>query len=270
MKFSAILFASTASLALAAPIDTIQERGDYCEKNGVVKVTGAYTIYNNLWGQAKASSGSQCTGVDGLDGNSLKWHTKWTWDGAYVSPCTTLSLSTASCNTQLTCINRSTQVKSYANAVTKVEHKALSSIKSLDSKWSWSYSGSSLKANVAYDLFTASSASGTSEYEIMIWLTALGKAFPISSSNDPVATVTLAGSSWKLYKGKYENRPVFSFVATNEVRDFSGDIMDFMNYLTSKQGMPKSQILQTVGAGTEPFTGSSGKLTTSDYQLTQS
>lgn len=269
MKFSTLLFASTASLALAAPTANIQERADHCAKNGVVAVNGPYTTYNNLWGEDKATSGSQCTGVDKLSGNTLKWHTTWTWAGGYVSLFITLSISTASCRTQLTFCDRSNSVKSYANAVTKVSHKALSSIKSLATTWTWSYSGSSIKANVSYDIFTSSTATGTSDYEIMIWLAALGGAFPISASGDPIATVTLAGSSWKLYKGKNGSRPVFTFVATKKIKSFKGDLMDFLNYLTSKQGVSKSQILQTVGAGTEPFTGTNGKLTTSAYTLTQ-
>ncbi|CAO2652539.1 Nn.00g008220.m01.CDS01 [Neocucurbitaria sp. VM-36] len=245
MKFSTLLFASTASLALAAPTATIQKRADYCGQWDSA-VTGTYTVYNNLWGQADATSGSQCTGVDGLSGTTLKWHTSWTWAGG------------------------AGHVKSYANVVTKISQKALSSIKSLPSTWTWSYSGSSIIANVAYDLFTSSSASGSAEYEIMIWLAALGGAGPISSTGSPIATVTLAGTSWKLYNGKNGQMNVFSFVAASEVKSFKGDLVEFTSYLTSKQGMPATQILQSVGAGTEPFSGSNAKLTVSAYSLTQS
>jgi xyloglucan-specific endo-beta-1,4-glucanase len=104
----------------------------------------------------------------------------------------------------------------------------------------------------------------------MIWLSALGGAGPISATGSPIATVTLAGSSWKLYNGKNGQMNVFSFVAVNEVKSFKGDLMEFANYLTGKQGMPKSQILQSVGAGTEPFSGSNAVLTTSAYSVSQS
>jgi xyloglucan-specific endo-beta-1,4-glucanase len=161
-------------------------------------------------------------------------------------------------------------VKSYANVVTKISQKALSSVKSLPSTWTWSYSGSNIIANVAYDLFTSSTAAGSAEYEIMIWLSALGGAGPISATGSPVATVTLAGTSWKLYNGKNGQMNVFSFVATSDVKNFKGDLMEFANYLTSKQGMPKSQILQSVGAGTEPFSGSNAVFTTSAYSMSQS
>lgn len=67
-------------------------------------------------------------------------------------------------------------VKSYANVVTKISQKPLSSISSLPSTWSWTYTGSNIIANVAYDLFTSSTATGRAEYEVMIWLAGLGGA----------------------------------------------------------------------------------------------
>lgn len=161
-------------------------------------------------------------------------------------------------------------VKSYANVVTKISQVALSSIKSLPSTWNWSYSGSNIIANVAYDLFTASTATGSAEYEIMIWLSALGGAGPISATGKPVATVTLAGNSWKLYNGKNGQMNVFSYVAEKEVKNFNGDLKVFVDYLTGNQGMPKSQILQSVGAGTEPFSGNNAVLTVSTYSMSQS
>jgi xyloglucan-specific endo-beta-1,4-glucanase len=122
---------------------------------------------------------------------------------------------------------------------------------------------------VSYDLFTGSTATGAAEYEVMIWLGALGGAGPISATGSPIATVTLAGNSWKLYNGKNGQMNVFSFVAVNQVNSFKGDLKVFLDYLTSKQGLPKTQILQSVGAGTEPFSGNNAVLSVSSYSLTQ-
>jgi len=120
-------------------------------------------------------------------------------------------------------------------------------------------------ANVAYDLFTSSSASGSSEYEVMIWLAALGGAGPISSSGGPIATPNIAGTSWKLYEGWNGNMHVFSFVASSQVTSFSGDLKAFLSYLSSSHGLSTSQYLTSLGAGTEPFVGSNAVLTTSAY-----
>lgn len=62
---------------------------------------------------------------------------------------------------------------------------------------------------------------------------------------------------------------VFSFVATTPQQNFSGDLMDFVRYLVSKQGVPASQVLQSVGAGTEPFSGVGARLVVSKYSLGQ-
>lgn len=105
------------------------------------------------------------------------------------------------------------------------------------------------------DLFTSSSASGSNEYEIMIWLAAIGGAGPISSTGSPISTPTISGVSWKLYKGPNGSTTVYSFVAASEVTSFSGDILLFLNYLKTSDSFPTSQYLLSLGAGTEPFTG---------------
>ncbi|KAF4540151.1 Xyloglucan-specific endo-beta- -glucanase a protein [Lasiodiplodia theobromae] len=247
MKFTtATLCAGAAALAAAAPSKTINRRADFCDQWGSVE-TGSYIVYNNLWGQANADSGSQCTGVDSLSGDTLAWHTSWTWTGG------------------------AGQVKSYANVVlNNIEQKQLSAISSIPSTWKWTYAGSDLVADVAYDLFTSSTAGGDEEYEIMIWLAALGGAGPISSTGSKIATTTLGGVSFDLYKGPNGQMTVFSFVASSEAQSFSADLMDFVDYLTTNQGLPTSQYIKSIGAGTEPFSGNDAVLTTSAFSVSMS
>jgi xyloglucan-specific endo-beta-1,4-glucanase len=83
MKVTFLTLVAAAVFALAAPTATLQNDGDYCDKNDH-RITDDYTVYNNLWGQDKAWHGSQCTGIDGLNGATVQWHTKWTWAGKYV------------------------------------------------------------------------------------------------------------------------------------------------------------------------------------------
>lgn len=103
----------------------------------------------------------------------------------------------------------------------------------------------------------------------MIWLAALGGAGPISATGKPIASITLAGTNWKLYKGRNGQMNVFSFVASSAQQNFRGDLMEFFNYLVQKQGLPASQILTSAGAGTEPFSGSGAKMVTKAYSLSQ-
>ncbi|KAF3168906.1 hypothetical protein TWF788_010772 [Orbilia oligospora] len=64
---------------------------------------------------------------------------------------------------------------------------------------------------------------------------------------------------------------VFSFVASNApVTSWSGDVNNFIKYLTGNQGLPSSQYLITVEAGTEPFTNPAGvtsKLSVTEYSI---
>ncbi|KAG7053429.1 glycosyl hydrolase family 12 [Colletotrichum paranaense] len=239
MKFSAIL--ALLPLALASPTPTTVEKRatTYCGQWDSA-VTGTYTVYNNLWGMS-SGTGSQCTTLTGLSGSNLQWSTTWSWSGGQYN------------------------VKSYANAVVNVSKKALSAISSIPSTWNWSYSGTGLVANVAYDLFTSSTATGSAQYEIMIWLGSLGGAGPISATGSAIATPTVAGRTWNLYKGVNGQMTVFSFVAPSNVQSFSGDLKAFATYLINSQGLPSSQILQSIGAGTEPFVGSNAKFTTTAY-----
>ncbi|ORY55263.1 cell 12a endoglucanase [Pseudomassariella vexata] len=246
MQLTLFSAAVLAGAALASPTRTLEARSTQICGQWDSVATGTYTVYQDLWGESYADSGSQCTTVESLSGNTLAWSTSWTWSGG------------------------STSVKSFANTVTTVSQKAISSISSMPSKWSWSYTGSSIVADVAYDLFTGSSASGSAEYEVMIWLAAIGGAGPISSTGSTIATPTIAGTTWNLYSGPNGDMTVFSFVAPSQVTSFDGDIMDFVNYLIQSQGMSSSQILQSIGAGTEPFTGSDAVFTTSAFSLSES
>jgi xyloglucan-specific endo-beta-1,4-glucanase len=207
--------------------------------------TGGYTVYNNLWGK-DSGTGSQCLTVDGVSSGLLKWSATWSWSGGQYN------------------------VKSYPNAVLQAPAARVSSISSIPSKWQWDYTGSNMVANVAYDLFSNSDCGTTPQYEIMIWLGALGGAGPISSSGSPIATPTIGGVPWKLYKGPNGQMTVFSFVASSQQKNYSGDLNNFVKYLTSSQGYPGSQCVYSIGAGTEPFTGSNAKFTTTGYSVSLS
>ncbi|KAH8878990.1 concanavalin A-like lectin/glucanase [Thozetella sp. PMI_491] len=232
-----------AGLAAATPTPSLVERASTtCDQWGSF-TTGSYILYNNLWGK-DSGTGSECTTLNSLSGNTLSWSTSWSWSGG------------------------SSSVKSYPNAVLQFSARQLSAISSIPTTWKWSYTGTSVVADVAYDLFTSNSCgSTTAAYEIMIWLDALGGAGPISSTGSTIATPTIDGVSWKLYKGPNGSMTVFSFVASTAQTSFSGNLHDFLAYLTSNQGLPSSQCLYSLGAGTEPFTGSNAVFTTSAYSV---
>jgi xyloglucan-specific endo-beta-1,4-glucanase len=135
-------------------------------------------------------------------------------------------------------------VKSYPYAGKNFTPKLVSQISSLPTTFSWSYSGSNIRANVAYDLFTSANRNNptyTGDYELMIWMAALGNVGPISATGNPIATVTLAGHSWRLYYGLNGAMKVYSFVYNNgQLANFSGDVKAFWNYLVSSHGFPQN------------------------------
>jgi xyloglucan-specific endo-beta-1,4-glucanase len=114
-----IAAASTASASPAPSKVEVAPRTaitGFCGQNDLVYAAD-FILYNNLWGESTATSGSQCTYLDYDSGHTISWQTAWTWEGG------------------------SSNVKSYANAVLNVGATFLSSISSIPSTWTWKYGG---------------------------------------------------------------------------------------------------------------------------------
>jgi xyloglucan-specific endo-beta-1,4-glucanase len=131
-----------------------------------------------------------------------------------------------------------------------------------------SYTGSDLVANVAYDILTSSDCGSIPEYEIMIWLGALGGANPISSSGSPNMTVDIGGTPWDLYQGVKGQATIYTFVAVSQQKDYRGNLNDFFRFLMyNGLRLPGKQCVYYIGAGTEAFTGRNAKFTTTGYNI---
>lgn len=140
MRPITFLLAALAPVALAQQ-QTLCKQYEYFSANG-------YEFNNNLWGQGSASSGSQCTYVDGLSGSGVKWHTQWTWAGG------------------------DNNVKSYVYSGRQFTKKLVSQIYNMQTTAQWSYDNTNIRCNVAYDIFTAADinhSTSSGDYELMIW-----------------------------------------------------------------------------------------------------
>ena len=139
-----------SSLVAAAPPFWLNRRQQVtlCEQFGYWSGNG-YELNNNLWGQKAATSGSQCTYLDGSSSSGVQWHTMWEWEGG------------------------ETKVKSYAYSGKQVTRgQKIASIDSMQTSVSWEYDTDSIRANVAYDIFTAADPDHVNtggDYEVMIW-----------------------------------------------------------------------------------------------------
>lgn len=112
MKLLALTLASLASAASVSS-RSLHRRDDFCGQWDTAE-PGDFILYNNLWGQDNADEGgSQCTGLDSVDGNTISWHTTWTWTGGQYN------------------------VKSYANAAYQFTSAQLSSLSSIPTTWEW-------------------------------------------------------------------------------------------------------------------------------------
>ncbi|KAL7818624.1 glycoside hydrolase family 12 protein [Trichoderma gracile] len=202
-----------------------------CEQYAVFTGNG-YIVSNNLWGQS-AGSGFGCVTAESLSG-SAAWHADWQWSGGQ------------------------NNVKSYQNSQIPIPQKrTVNSISSMPTTASWSYTGSDIRANVAYDLFTAANPNHVTysgDYELMIWLGRYGDIGPIGSSQ---GTVNVGGQTWTLYYGYNGAMQVYSFVAQTNTTNYSGDVKNFFNYLRDNKGYNAAgQYVLSYQFGTEPFTGS--------------
>ncbi|KAK2754428.1 hypothetical protein FQN54_007072 [Arachnomyces sp. PD_36] len=229
-------YAIIASLATAAAAQEMC--AEYEAQEG-----GSYIVANNLWGM-DAGTGSQCTSVQSIDDSGVSWSTTWNWSGG------------------------DDNVKSYSNSGAIITPTLISDIGKLSTSVEWTYDNEDIRANVAYDLFTAADANhvtSSGDYELMIWLARFGEIYPIGSS---IGSVNVAGADWELYNGMNGDMEVFSFIAPSTTNSFSADVKEFFNYLADSQGFPiDSQHLLIFQFGTEPFTGE-GTLTVPQFTAT--
>ncbi|KAK0673193.1 family 12 putative glycoside hydrolase [Cercophora samala] len=241
MKVSALLLAA-ATLAQGSSLIP-RQRASLCELYAYWSGNG-YELLNNLWGKDTATSGSQCTYLNGASNNGISWSTSWNWQGA------------------------PDNVKSYPYSGRQFARgRKISSINRMPTSVTWRYDNENVRANVAYDVFTAADPDHPNyggDYELMIWLARYGNVYPIGTKE---RTVTLAGRSWDLWVGWNGAMRVYSFVVpSGTVKNFSADVKEFFRYLESNYQYPSSQQnLIVYQVGTEAFTGGPATFTVDNF-----
>ncbi|KAK3293885.1 concanavalin A-like lectin/glucanase domain-containing protein [Chaetomium fimeti] len=237
-----LLFLS--SLVAASPLTSVEKRqaATLCEQYGYWSGNG-YEVNNNNWGRDAATGGSQCTYVDNSSGSGVSWHATWQWSGG------------------------EDNVKSYPYGGKQVARgQKISAISTMETSVSWSYSDTNIRANVAYDVFTAADpdhVNSSGDHELMIWLGRFGNVYPIGSST---GTVNVAGRTWELFVGYNGAMKVYSYVAASPINSYSANVKEFFNHMESAQGFPASeQHLIVFQMGTEPFTGGETTFTVDNF-----
>ncbi|KAL8933244.1 MAG: hypothetical protein Q9216_006456 [Gyalolechia sp. 2 TL-2023] len=265
-SISILFFLAAISPALTLPSQHLRRQAaSTCDQYTPI-TSGSYEVQNNAWGAVPG--GTSCVSLGSSSGSnssvqtvssgsdSVAWSTEFNWSGDPGA------------------------IKSYANAQAKDKTpcKPLNQYKTMPSSWSWSWSSSSSippTGNIAYDAFlnpTCNTPGDPHAYEVMIWLAQLGGLDPISDGGgDPKPGIQLAGASWKLYTGTntQTGTMVHSFVVADvgsPIDDFSGDLMDFLNYLAQNEGVDGGLMVTSVQAGTEISLGQ-GKVETGRFSI---
>ncbi|KAK7184089.1 endoglucanase a precursor [Paraphaeosphaeria sporulosa] len=241
------LLTVAAASPVAAPVTPVRRQAaTLCDQYGYYAANG-YEFNNNNWGKGAASSGSQCTTVQSTSSSGVSWSTNWNWQGGQ------------------------NNVKSYANAGKQfAKGLVIANIKSMPTNIQWDYQPRDIRANVAYDVFTAADPNhdkSSGDYELMIWVSRLARIGGVYPIGNKVTTVNVAGYSWDLYVGPNGSMKVFSFIPSDGSwkLSFNADVKQFFNYLAQNQGYPiNNQNLIVFQQGTEPFTGAA-KYTVNSY-----
>ncbi|MEG3634400.1 GH12 family glycosyl hydrolase domain-containing protein [Micromonospora palythoicola] len=242
----------TPTRTTAPPIPDYPPTGRLCDSDDLIEI-GKYWIPNNQWG-ATGATGSQCIWSNGGPGDPIYWGTSYTWSGDPSS------------------------VKSYAAAILgwhwgwRRPNTGLpvqvSANRDVTTNWRFNVTtNGSSNMNVAYDMwFHPMADPGSADQptdELMIWLYR-ANASPAGSRQ---GTVTIAGTTWEVWRGHVGTWNVYSYVRTSNTTSATLNIRDFTNDVVSRGWMSSSKYLTSVQAGPEIFTGS-GEVSTTLYQVT--
>ena len=138
--------------------------------------------------------------------------------------------------------------------------------------------------DASYDIWMDPTAktTGVNQQELMIWLNKQGSAIqPISYVYDiegvatPIATTTIDGVSWNVYRGNNGANNVVSYVAVNPISSLpTFDVLNFVKDVYTRtsdfeQPVTDQWYLTSIQAGFEPWLGGVG-LTVNSFDATVS
>ncbi|KAI8919236.1 concanavalin A-like lectin/glucanase domain-containing protein [Powellomyces hirtus] len=241
----AVLVATLACASLVTAVPTAEWLTGKWDK----QIAGQYMLSNNLWGaDTPGTEGTQRSQVRSVsaNGKEISWATEYDWNGI------------------------AWQVKSFANVELNAAPRQIKDIKALPTDWTWSLENpsSSLVMDVSYDLWFSPHKDGTgaspsASLEVMVWLSTYGGSGP---AGEQVGQATIAGETWRIWKGLVSTWNVISFIPLNEKRQLSMDLKPFIDHVVDRMEISKKEYLVSSQAGTEPFMGSA-RMVTSKYSL---
>ena len=124
MQFVQLLILAVTAYAAPTPhAEGLSERAVQQCGQYQTQYQGPYNLATNGWGWS-TGTGSQCSQINSVSGNTIAWETSWSWSGG------------------------PTSVKSYTNVQqNSYSRKPLSQYTSIPTTWKWSQTGTSLSSN---------------------------------------------------------------------------------------------------------------------------
>jgi xyloglucan-specific endo-beta-1,4-glucanase len=106
-------------------------------------------------------------------------------------------------------------------------------------------------ANVIYDITGSGSGSisGSScqlakDWSVQVWLGKLGAVVPLSSTGHSTNKTTVRGVAFEVYKAEISGIKTYTFVAASPQPTFSGDFLQFVQWLVDSDGLTRSICVQ--------------------------
>ncbi len=232
--------AAAGVLAAAAVVTTIattpaQADTQICDQFGSTTIQGRYVVQNNRWG----TSAQQCINVTGTGFSIVTQQGSNPTNGAPVSyPSVYYGCHYTNCSpgTNLP--------------------RQLSQIGSVTSSISYQYVGGAI-FDASYDIWLdpTPKTNGVNQMEVMIWFNRQGSIQPIGSV---VATTTIGGRSWDVWRGSNGSNNVISYVAPSPIASWSFSVLDFLNDVRARGAITNAWYLTSIQAGFEPWQGGAG------------
>jgi glycosyl hydrolase family 12 len=229
---------STALLVAAgvavAPVAPAQADVTICDQYGSTTIQGRYVVQNNRWG----TSATQCINVTSTGFRIATQQGSAPTNGAPLSyPSVFLGCHYGNCSPGSTLPMQVSRIRSATSSI--------------------NYQYVSGTYNASYDIWLdpTPKTNGVNQMEIMIWFNRQGSIQPIGNV---VATTTIGGRSWQVWRGSNGGNNVISYVAPSPISSWSFSVLDFINDVRARGAINTSWYLTSIQAGFEPWNGGVG------------
>lgn len=119
-------------------------------------------------------------------------------------------------------------------------------------------------ATVAYDLMGMSLCGSIMDWNLQVWLDTYGDVTPPGSVTH---TLEIGGKSFKLWQGFAHGMRTHTFVAETTMKDYTGDLMDFVDWSMDNLQVRPHWCIYGYQGGTQAFKGTNATFIADGFYL---